>query len=59
MPWCLGGFLCYYLSHLFFFPQFISTTLLQHILDCGTRKTDRIGTSTLPVFSYQMWFNLQ
>src|SRR5512139_489132 len=32
--------------------------LMQHVLDHGTKKSDRTGTGTTSVFGYQMRFDL-
>ena len=32
--------------------------LMQHVLQHGTKKSDRTGTGTLSVFGYQMRFDL-
>ena len=32
--------------------------LMQHVLDAGTKKSDRTGTGTVSVFGYQMRFDL-
>ena len=33
--------------------------LMQHVLDHGTKKSDRTGTGTVSVFGYQLRFNLK